>query len=104
MKCVDCVYLGFDYVDGRVLNSCNHALKYVPTMAGYEQIEHECEFFTEKTEISKWESYSDEEKEEILMVFDKMYHGNDKSFDEIRNTYTFEEAKEMYIESMKNRK
>lgn len=102
MKCADCAYLEFDCVDGRVFNSCNHALKYVPPVAGYEQIEHECEFFAEKSGISKWDSWSDEEKEEILVEFDKMYHGDDKSFNGIRNTYTLEEAKRMYIEHLKN--
>lgn len=102
MKCADCVYLKYEYVCGAVLNSCKCAYVYVPPAAGYELIEHECDFFTEKSGISKWDSYSDEEKKEILAEFDKMYRGNDKSFDEIRNTYTFEEAKEMFIENMKN--
>lgn len=102
MKCIDCAYFGFDYTIGRVISMCHHGGKYIPPAGGYEIEEHECEFFVEKSGISKWESYTDEEKEEILMEFNKMYHGNDKSFDTIRNTYTFEEAKEMFIENMKN--
>lgn len=102
MKCIDCAYFGFDYTFGTMISICNNADKYIPPVGEYEMEEHECEFFTAKSGISKWGSYTDKEKEEFLMEFDKMYHGNDKSFDRIRNTYTFEEAKEMLIENMKN--
>ena len=102
MKCINCAYFEFNHIFGMTFNTCNHVQMYVPPAAGYEIEEHECEFFIEKSGISKWESYTDEEKEEILMQFEKMYHGNDKSFDAIRNTYPFEEAKEMFIGNMKS--
>lgn len=100
MKCIDCVYFGFDIMFGRIVDICTHTQRYIPP-TGYANEEHECEFFNEKSGISKWDSYTDEEKEEVLKEFDEKYHGNDETFDGVRETYTFEEAKEMFIEHLK---
>jgi hypothetical protein len=62
MTCYDCAYLGFDRneVVG-MAEMCNHPGKWIPG-AGFADSEHECEFFKKKSGVSKWDSYSEDEK------------------------------------------
>ena len=101
-KCIDCAYFEYDFQFGIILNSCTHEQVYIPKSPNHEKVEHECDFFIKKSGISKWESYTEEEKEEMLLEFDKKYCNDEEFLKEMREEYTFEELKEMFIENMKN--
>ena len=69
MTCYDCAYLGFDRneVVG-MAEMCNHPEKWIPG-AGFADSEHECEFFKKKSGVSKWDSYSEDEKEKARDIY-----------------------------------
>lgn len=102
MKCIDCAYFEYDFQFGIVLNSCAHEQVCVPRTSNYEKVEHECDFYIKKSGISKWESYAEEEKKEMLLEFDKRYYNDEEFLKEMREECTFKELKEMLIENMKN--
>lgn len=76
MTCYDCAYLGFDRneVVG-MAEMCNHPGKWIPG-AGFADSEHECEFFKKKSGVSKWDSYSEDEKEKAREYFQEYYVQN----------------------------
>lgn len=96
MTCYDCAYLGFDRneVVG-MAEMCNHPKKWIPG-AGFADSEHECEFFKKKSGISKWDSYSEKEKEQALRYFRENYHKNPIE------GLTCEGAEMSFIEYLKN--
>lgn len=71
------------------------------TPTGFADEEHECDDRIAEAGISKWDSFSGEQKEQALKELKELYYGNDKS-NLMRKTYTFEEVKEIFISDMKN--
>lgn len=95
MKCYECAYFGIERneVIG-MYDVCKHPSKYIPP-SGFSDTEHDCEFFRSKSGISKWDSYSQDEKEQILRYLEKQYE--EKPITDL----TLEEAKSLYIRFLK---
>lgn len=95
MKCYECAYFGIERneVIG-MYDVCKHPSKYIPP-SGFFDTEHDCEFFRKKSGISKWDSYSQDEKEQILRFLEKEY--KEKPITDL----TLEEAKSLYIRFLK---
>ena len=76
MTCYECAYLEIERneVVG-MIEVCKHPEKYIPP-AGFAYKEHDCKFFKKKSGISKWDSYSDEEKAQVLKHFREKYAEN----------------------------
>lgn len=76
MTCYECAYLEVERneVVG-MIEVCKHPEKYIPP-AGFAYKEHDCEFFKNKSGISKWDSYSEKEKEQALRYFRENYYKN----------------------------
>lgn len=96
MTCYECAYFGIERneVIGMV-EVCKYPEKYIPP-AGFADIEHGCEFFKNKSGTSKWDSYSDEEKQQALRYFRENYHKN------LIEGLTCEEAEMSFIEYLKS--
>lgn len=75
MTCYECAYFGIEWNEflKKTIEFCNHPEKYIPPV-GFAYKEHDCEFFKNKSGISKWDSYSEKEKEQALRYFRENYH------------------------------
>lgn len=101
MNCYGCAYFHYEYNPfGQLCDVCKHPQRVIPPV-GFADEEHDCEDFIQEAGISKWDSLNEEEKEKVLKIFEEKYYGNDDSFNVVRNIYTFEQAKEMFISEMK---
>lgn len=76
MKCYECAYFGIERneVIG-MCDVCKHPSKYIPP-SGFSNTEHDCEFFKKKSGVSKWDSYSKDEKEKAREYFQEYYVQN----------------------------
>lgn len=101
MNCYGCAYFHYEFDPfGQLCDVCKHPQRVIPPV-GFADKEHDCEDFIQEAGISKWDSWNEEERKQVLKQLEKMYYGNEKSFDIIRNTYTFEQVKELFISEMK---
>ncbi len=97
MTCYECAYFGIEWNEflKKTIEFCNHPEKYIPPV-GFAYKEHDCEFFKNKSGISKLDSYSEKEKEQALRYFRENYHKNPIE------GLTCEEAEMSFIEYLKN--
>ena len=97
MTCYECAYFGIEWNEflKKTIEFCNHPEKYIPPV-GFAYKEHDCEFFKNKSGISKWDSYSEKEKEQALRYFRENYQKNPIE------GLTCEGAEMSFIEYLKN--
>ena len=97
MTCYECSYFGIEWNEflGKTIEFCNHPEKYIPPV-GFAYKEHDCKFFKNKSGISKWDSFSDEEKEQALSYFREYYRQN------LIKGLTCDEAEIDFIEYLKS--
>ena len=82
MTCYECAYFGIEWNEflKKTIEFCNHPEKYIPPV-GFAYKEHDCEFFKNKSGISKWDSYSEKEKEQAK----EEEEAKKKAFDEMES-------------------
>jgi hypothetical protein len=95
MTCYDCAYLKIERNENiGTLDVCKYPEKYIPP-TGYADSEHECEFFKKKSGVSKWDSYSEYEKEKYHEYFRENYAQNPYG------DLTYEQAWLLFVEYLK---
>ena len=95
MTCYECAYFGIEISEViGMCEVCKHPQKSIPPV-GFADSEHECEFFKKKSGISKWDSYSEDEKEKAWEYFQEYYVQNPVG------DLTCEQAWPLFVEYLK---